>query len=261
MQRDQFADRDLAAGAGVEGASDDGLGGRGAHRRGRPAAVSLTIQEVAGGPQIAEGDGPLPAGDLADDGRDHRPHRLARPEGVERPQGDHRSAEARVVAVGEPVAARLRSGVRRLGVDGVVLGDRHRLRRAVGLAGRGVHQSRDVQPTDRLEHVERAGDVGVHVASAVPGRSTGSRSARPGGRRPRCRRAAGRTEPGSRTSPSTTSTLSITSAAASLSQPYEENELYWAIARTRWPGGDQRLDQMRADEALRTGDGDGAWRG
>ena len=58
-------------------------------------------------------------------------------------------------------AAILRRGVGRLRLQRMRLADRQRRGRAVDLARRGVHDRARPVPARRLEHVERAADVGV----------------------------------------------------------------------------------------------------
>ncbi len=106
---------------------------------------------------------PGAGGDLRHHGGDHRAGRLAGAVGVERPDRHHRQVEAQVVALGELVGRHLRRRVGRLGLQRVVLGDRHGAGGAVDLARGRVHDPRRAEGAGRFEHVERAPGVGVEV--------------------------------------------------------------------------------------------------
>ena len=221
----------------------------------KAAAVSLTNSEVAG--RVAASPSVIvraPAATWRDHGRDDGPHRLARPEGVERAQCDHRDAEARVVGCRPACRRHLRRGVRRLGLQRV--GPRRSGRSAPCRTSRWSRCAPAAACpvlAHGLQHVERADRRWCRRRSAAPGRSTGSRSARPGGRRPRRPRTRSFTDAASRTSPSTTSTSASTSAGSVSSQPQESKELYGHHGAHPVPVATSRLHEVRADEALRTG--------
>ncbi len=117
-------------------------------------------------------------------GRNDGAGRLAGAERVERPQRHRWCPETQVVGLDQLVGGDLGRRVRRLGLQQVRLADRDGPGRAVGLAGRGVHQAGGPAGAHRLQHVQRADHVGVHER---PGRRVGIRGprrARPGGTRP-----------------------------------------------------------------------------
>ena len=161
MSAGELADRHLRAGAGVEQLADHGRRRRLAQVEERLGGVA-DVGEVAGRVERAELELAGTGRELDDDRRDDGAGRLARAEGVERPQRHHGRAEAQVVGLGELVRGDLGGRVRRLGLQRVRLADRDRARGAVGLAGRGVHQPGGAAGPHRLEHVQGADHVGVH---------------------------------------------------------------------------------------------------
>ena len=103
----------------------------------------------------------LPGQQLAEHRRHDRPLGLARAVGVERAQDHDRQAVAPVERDRQLVGRNLGGRVRRLGVERVRLADGQGLGRAVDLGRGRVDQASDACATGRLEHVERAADVGV----------------------------------------------------------------------------------------------------
>ena len=81
---------------------------------------------------------------------------------VERPDDHHREPVGHAIAVREPVAARLRRGVRAARVERVLLVHRVALGRAVDLAGRDQQEPLDRGLPDRVEQDLRSLDVGRH---------------------------------------------------------------------------------------------------
>ncbi len=160
-QAHEVADADLAARADVDDVADRSVTGCDGEEAGDGV---VDVVEVAGGGGGAELDD-LGAGvQLAQDRRDHGPGRLTRPVGVERTNDRHGELEGVVERQRHHVAADLARGVRGLRLEGVVLGDGHRDRRAVGLARGRVHHAGDTRPPARERHVLGPLDVHLHVA-------------------------------------------------------------------------------------------------
>ena len=124
----------------------------------------LDIVEVAGRGQAAELDLGLTGQQLGDNGRDNGASALARAVGVERAHDSDGQVKAAVEALGQAVRADFGGGVGALALERVLLVDGHVLRRAVDLAGGGDEHALGVQLTRGVQHIQRALDVGVHVA-------------------------------------------------------------------------------------------------
>ena len=151
----------LLTGGDVHLLADGCLAARQCHEARRGV---LHVVEVTGGGQAAQLDLGCAGEQLGDDGGDYGPGALAGAVGVEGPHDGDRQIKAAVEALGQTVRADLGGGIGALALVGMLLVDGYILSGAVHLAGAGDQETLGAHLTGRVQHVQGALDVGVHVA-------------------------------------------------------------------------------------------------
>jgi hypothetical protein len=161
-QASEIADRDAHSGTEIEAAAHD------AFRRRRRDEAGDGIGDVSQVPDRRRGaksDCGAAAEGLSDDGRDHGPRRLTRPEGVEGPQYNGLHRETIDIGFDELVRTDLAGGIGRLRLQGMRLVDRDITGAAIGFRRARMDEARRSAGPYRLQDVQRAADVGGDIAA------------------------------------------------------------------------------------------------
>ena len=210
------------------------------------------VQEVALRRAVRADRGPPPGEQVGDRTRhEARAVLVAAAVDVAEARRRHRQPVGRPVRAGDDVRGGLRGLVGTRRPQRRALGQRQRLRRSVGVLGRGHDRPADVAGTAGLEQRPGAAHVGLEGLERRAVAGADGRRGRRGGRRPppRPRRSARSSAPASTTSPSTTS-HSRSSPSSTSTQPGR------GVRRstvTRAPRSSSALREPAADEPVGAG--------